>query len=412
MNLLENIREGLRSVRANGLRTVLTAAIIAIGISSLVGILTAIEGIQGSVNDSFAGLGANTFDIRGPQQFRRRRGGLSDQQVPPIDFRQAVAYKQRFGTQATISLSTSVTGTAQVKYESKKSNPNVSVTGIDENHFAIKALRIQSGRNVTPNDLLYATNVAVLGSEVVSTLFQGRNPIGSAITVLGQKFQVVGVLEKKGNSNGGGDDRQVFLPLETAKRLAGNRKLTFDITTSAPDLGDIEVVMGEARGTMRLIRGDRIGRPDSFEMERADAVLEEFDAITGYLRLGGFGIGFITLLGASIALMNIMMVSVTERTQEIGIRKSLGATPRRIREQFLIEAIVICLLGGLGGIVLALGIGNGISQLITQGDGSFVVPWLWMSLGLLICVIVGILSGFYPAFKASKLDPIESLRYE
>lgn len=412
MNLLENIREGLRSVRANGLRTVLTAAIIAIGISSLVGILTAIDGIQGSVNDSFAGLGANTFDITGPQEFRRRRRGMAEQQVPPIEFRQAVAYKQRFGTQATVSLSTSVTGTGQIKYESKKSNPNVSVRGIDENYFPIKALKLQSGRTVTPNDLRYATNVAVVGAELVATLFAGKEPIGKQITALGQKFLVVGVLEKKGNSNGGGDDRQVFLPLETAKRLAGTRRLTYDITTSAPDLGDIETVMEEARGTMRLIRGDRIGRPDSFEMERADAVLEEFGNITGYLRLGGFGIGFITLLGASIALMNIMMVSVTERTQEIGIRKSLGATPKRIREQFLIEAIVICLLGGVAGIVLALGIGNGISQLITAGTGSFVIPWLWMGLGLLICVLVGVLSGFYPAFKASKLDPIESLRYE
>lgn len=413
MNLLENFREGWRSIRSNSLRAILTALIIAIGITSLVGILTAIDGIQGSVESSFAGLGANSFDIRSPQMYRRRRSGQSDRQVRSIEFREAVTYKERFGRQAIISLSTDVTGSAQVKYGSKKTNPNITVRGGDENYLTIKGYKLASGRDITTNDLLYSTGVAILGNELAKTLFGNTPPVGKILSALGQQIQVIGVLESKGSMSGGGDDRILLLPLETGKRLAGpTRKLTFDITTAVPNVTNMDEVVEEARGVMRLVRQDRIGMPDTFEIERADAVLAEMDEITGVLRLGGFGIGFITLLGASIALMNIMLVSVTERTREIGIRKSLGATPQRIREQFLIEAVVICLMGGVGGLVLGIGIGNLLSGLITKGAGGFVVPWLWMALGILVCVTVGILSGVYPAIRASKLDPIEALRYE
>ena len=169
--------------------------------------------------------------------------------------------------------------------------------------------------------------------------------------------------------------------------------------------------MEEARGIMRRVRNDRIGAKDSFEIESADAIAKDFEEVSGYLRMGGFGIGIITLLGAAIALMNIMLVSVTERTREIGIRKSLGATPRLIRLQFLIEAIVVCILGGIGGLILGIAIGNLIAGLISE-NASFIVPWFWMLIGIFVCVIVGIISGIYPAIKASRLDPIEALRYE
>lgn len=412
MNLIENIREGLRSIAGNRLRTVLTSLIIAIGITSLVGILTAIDGIQNSVNSSFAGLGANTFSIVARQD-AFRRGGRVQKQDEPIDYFDAVQFKRRFPYGATIAVSTVVAGAAQAKFGSRKTNPNVQLTGGDDAYLAVKGFTLQSGRNLTQNDLTYALNVAIIGSEIANTLFERKlNPLNQVIRVSGVQYKIIGVLAKKGGFSGGGDDRIVLIPLDNARALAGTQKLSFDITASVPTVADQDEAVGEAQGVMRLVRRDLLGQPDSFEIERADDLAKETENITGYLRIGGFGIGFITLLGAAIALLNIMLVSVTERTREIGIRKSLGATPQRIREQFLIEAIVICILGGIGGVVLGLGVGNLIATLISQGEGGFVVPWAWMILGLVVCVVVGLFAGIYPAVRASKLDPIDALRYE
>jgi putative ABC transport system permease protein len=412
MNLLENIREGLRSIASNRLRTILTSLIIAIGITSLVGILTAIDGLQSSVDSSFAGLGANTFSIVARQD-AFRRGGRVQKQDKPIDYFDAINFKRRFPYGATIAISTVVSGAAQAKFASKKTNPNVQLVGGDDAFLGVKAFTLQSGRNFSQNDLTHSLNVAIIGIEVANTLFEKKvNPIGQVIRVLGSQYKIIGLLDKKGGFSGGGDDRIILIPLDNARALAGTRKLSFDITASVPSVSSQDEAVGEARGTMRLVRHDQLGQLDSFDIERADDLAKETENITGYLRIGGFGIGFITLLGAAIALLNIMLVSVTERTREIGIRKSLGATPKRIREQFLIEAIVICILGGIGGIVLGLGIGNLIAGIVSQGKGTFIVPWAWMGLGILVCVSVGLFAGIYPAVRASKLDPIDALRYE
>jgi len=202
-----------------------------------------------------------------------------------------------------------------------------------------------------------------------------------------------------------------LIPLEVARNYDQNGKFSFDITTSVPDAVDLEYTLAEASSVMRQVRRDKITDEDSFKIERSDALLNDLNEVTGYLRIGGFAISLITLIGASIALMNIMMVSVTERTREIGIRKALGASPRKIRFQFLMEAIVICLIGGLAGVILGISAGNLVSYFMTSG-GAFVVPWNWIILGLMVTIIVGLISGYYPAFKASKFDPIEALRYE
>lgn len=414
MNIRENVDEGLRSIQSNLLRTVLTAMIIAIGITSLVGILTAIEGIQNSVNSSFADLGANTFTVENYVDEGFRRGGRRGKVYSVINYQEASDFSRRFRSEfgGTVSLSSNIGGAVQVNYLSKKTNPNINVTGADEPFLAIKGYKVGFGRNLSKNDLENSLNVAVLGQEVATTLFGNIDPINKEITFMGSRYKVIGVLAKKGSMGGGTDsDRIIVIPLDNARGLAANRSLNYDITASAPNVSDSESLMEEARGLMRRIRGDELGKEDSFVIERADAAAKNFEEVSGYLRIGGFGIGIITLLGASIALMNIMLVSVTERTREIGIRKSLGATPRVIRFQFLIEAIVVCILGGLLGLVLGIIIGNVISGLISE-NSSFVVPWLWMAMGIIVCVVVGVLSGIYPAIKASKLDPIEALRYE
>jgi putative ABC transport system permease protein len=205
-------------------------------------------------------------------------------------------------------------------------------------------------------------------------------------------------------------DRQILIPIENGSRLDTRGSFNYQITGVASGPERLDYQMGQATGIMRKIRQDRVTLEDSFDLTKSQSVAESLEEVAGYLRIGGFGIGFITLLGASIGLMNIMLVSVTERTREIGIRKALGATPLRIRQQFLIEAILICVVGGFFGLVLGILIGNVIANFI--GPGGFLIPWLWMFVSFVICVAVGLLSGFFPAYKASKLDPIESLRYE
>jgi putative ABC transport system permease protein len=412
MNIKENIAEGLRSIKGNLLRTILTALIISLGITSLVGILTAIDGIQSSVDNSFSGLGANSFDIRNRPAMQVRREGQREKRFKNIDYRQASRYKIMFSSKGKVSLKTNVTNNAIGKYESKKTNPNVRLLGIDDNFIELKGYKIAEGRNFSNNEFTNAINVCFLGVDVIDQLFEKTNPLNREIIVSGIKLKVIGVLAKKGNMMGGGDDRVIMVPLETGRKIAIGKNLTFDITTSSTKVANIDDFMEEARGVMRKVRMDPIGMEDSFSIDRSDSIAKSFESITSSLQLGGFVIGFITLLGAAIALMNIMMVSVTERTREIGIRKSLGATPSRILQQFLIEAIVICLLGGIGGIVLAIPIGNLIAQGISSGNASFIIPWLWMMVGIIICVLVGLFSGIYPAFKASKMDPVEALRYE
>lgn len=412
MNIRENVYEGLRSIQGNLLRTVLTALIISLGITALVGILTAIDGIQSSVNNSFSGLGANSFDIRNRPMMQVRMGGQQEKRFKNIDFRQAIAYKAQFEQKGKVSLKTNVNFNSIAKFESKKTNPNVRLMGVDNHFMELKGYRVGLGRNFNKNEFENAVNVCVLGVDIVDQLFEKQDPINKEITVGGNKLKVIGLLDKKGNMMGGGDDRVIMVPLETGRKMAVGRNLTYDITTSALNASNLDDFMEEARGIMRKVRKDPLGQEDSFSLDRSDSIAKSFESITSSLRVGGFVIGFITLLGAAIALMNIMMVSVTERTREIGIRKSLGATPNKILFQFLIEAIVICILGGLGGILLAIPIGNLIAQGISSGAASFIIPWAWMTLGIIVCILVGLFSGIYPAMKASRMDPVESLRYE
>ncbi|NVO32583.1 ABC transporter permease [Hymenobacter lapidiphilus] len=412
MHLLENIKEAFRSIGSNLLRTILTALIVSIGIMSLVGILTAIDAIKASLNSTFASLGANSFEIKAKGYNNRgRRGGVQAKTYPAIDYLQARQYKQQLGDEAKVGISAFVAGATEVKANGEKTNPNMQVVAGDENYLLIQSYGLKAGRGFSPTELDNGANVVIVGSEIKDKLFPAQSPVGKYVYMLGRRFQVVGELEKSGSSmGGGGADRLMLVPLETGNQLPRQRALTYDVKTATTDASQLNYLTGEATGIMRAVRHDELGQPDSFEVERSDSLAGKLDALSGNLRIGGFLVGFITLLGASIALMNIMMVSVTERTREIGVRKAMGATALLIRQQFLIEAIVICVLGGSLGILLGVGIGNAVALLV--GSGGFIIPWLWMSVGLAICVTVGLASGYYPASKAAALDPIESLRFE
>lgn len=415
MDLFENIRESIRAIKNNLLRTILTGLIISIGIMSLVGILTAVDGMKHSLNQTFSSLGANSFDIRKKFNSGNGSGGQSrtEKVYPNITYDQAVKYKELMGAKAQVGISANVSGATVVKSATDKTNPNINVIGGDEFYLSGQNLNLERGRSFSSYELEFGSNVAIIGKEISAKLFPKTDPINQYITFLGRRFKIVGELEKRGSSMGGsGGDRMILIPLETGRQIpqAGTGTLTYNIKTSISRPEELTYVMGEATGVMRNVRQDRLGQDESFEIRRSDSLIQSLNEISGYLKVGGFVIGFITLLGASVGLMNIMMVSVNERTREIGVRKALGATAQQIQQQFLIEAIVICILGGIVGIFLGILMGNGIASLI--GEGGFIVPWIWVFVGLTICVVVGVLSGFYPARRASKLDPIESLRYE
>ena len=415
MSYLENIREALRSISGNLLRTVLTALIVSIGLMALVGILTAIDAMRSSLGDTFASLGANAFEIKAKGYGNRfRRGGVQGKQYPALSYLQATLYKKELvrrepGT--VVGLSAFISGATEIKANGQKTNPNMQVVAGDENYLRIQSYALTQGRTFSPAELNTGANVAIIGAEMKDKLFPQVTPVGKYVYALGQRFQVVGQLEKSGSTMGGsGADRLLLVPLETGNQLPRQGALTYDVKTATPSAASLSFLQGQATGVMRAVRNDRLGQEDSFELESPESLTGTLDALTGKMQVAGGIIAFLALLGASIALMNIMLVSVTERTREIGIRKALGATARQIRLQFLLEAIVICVMGGTLGILLGIGAGNAVAVL--AGSKSFLVPWGWVGVGLTICITVGLLAGSYPAGKAAALDPIDSLRYE
>ncbi|HTX87910.1 MAG TPA: ABC transporter permease [Bacteroidales bacterium] len=409
--VFENIRISLHSIRSHMLRTVLTILIIAFGIMALVGILTSTDSIKHSLTQNFSMMGSNTFTIRN----RSMQVHIGDQSnklrlYEPITYEQATSFKQQFDFPAVTSLFLFASFNATLKYGSKKTNPNVRVMGTDEDYLVTAGQELDRGRNFTPDEVFYGTSVCILGSEAVNDLFKNNeDPVGKVISIGPGKYRVIGILKSKGSSMGFSGDRGAQIPLNNVRVYFSRPRMSFSINVMAkrPDLMDPAV--GEATGLMRSIRTDPVGADNSFEITKSDEIAKMLIENIKYVTIAATIIGLITLVGAAIGLMNIMLVSVTERTREIGIRKAIGATRRLIRNQFLTEAIVIGQLGGALGIILGILIGNILSLLM---HSSFIVPWLWILTGVLLCFVVALISGILPAQKAANLDPIESLRYE
>ncbi len=408
--VIENIKISIESIKSHIVRTILTVLIIAIGIMALVGILTAIDSIKYFLNENFTLMGANTFTIRN-RELVVRIGDNRNQakRYSPITYDEAMSFKEEFEFPAFTTVYVWATGTATLKYESEKTNPNTRVIGTDENYLITSGLEIGKGRNFTQNEVYYGSNVVIIGSELVRKLFKNKDPVGKIISIGPGKYRVIGVLKEKGSSIGFSGDRNCLLPLTNVRQYFARPNMTYTINVMTKKPEQLEPAIGEATGLFRIIRKDRIGDEDTFGISKSDNIAKMLIDNIKYITFAATIIGLITLFGAAIGLMNIMLVSVTERTREIGIRKAIGATRQTIRNQFLVEAIVIGQLGGLLGIVLGILIGNVVSMII---GSSFIIPWLWIFLGVALCFVVALLSGFLPATKASKLDPIESLRYE
>ncbi len=411
MGLMENIRIALRSVRSNLLRTILTLFIIAIGIMSLIAILTAIDSVAATISKDFSSIGANSFDIVRSGQNGGRRGGRNRKMGPHITYRQAAAFKNKFSFPCTMSLSFVGTGLGTVKFEEEKSNPNVRVIGVDENYLSLEGYEIEVGRYITRSESENGRNIAIIGQDIVDAVFDKKadKALGKMISVGSLKYKVVGVLKKKGSGFDNSGDRVVLIPLINAKIVYGIKNRSYNIKISTKDAQDLDAAIAEATPVFRNIRRLKLSEEDNFETSKSDGLIEVLEEQQGYLRVAAIIIGLITLLGASVGLMNIMLVSVTERTREIGVRKALGATSKNILTQFLIEAIVICQLGGFFGVIFGILAGNGVAS---AAEGTFIIPWGWVTLAFIICLVVGLASGIYPALKASRLDPIEALRYE
>lgn len=405
--LKENIRLALGSIRKNLLRSVLTILIIAFGITALVGILTSIESIKQTLRSEFSQMGANTFTIRDRSMFVF--GSIEQRRASPITFRQAIDFKNRFQHNSIISVYVDGGHMNIVRHKQNETNPNIAMVGCDDNYFLTTGYNIDQGRVFSAMEIEAGANVAIIGGGLADQIFTDEDRhVNSTISVGNLKYRVVGILQKKGSSMGFSEDNNIFVPLNNIRRyLSGNNSYHINVMTD--DAVSLSGTISEATSLFRNIRRLDPAEENNFSIVQSDNLSQIlFDNIST-VTLAATLIGLITLFGAAIGLMNIMLVSVKERTREIGIRKSVGATKLMIRNQFLTEAIVIGLIGGLTGIFGGILVGN-IVTLIT--GGKFLIPWGWILLGIVLCIGTGLISGLYPAGKASELDPVESLRYE
>ena len=407
----ENIRIAFGSIKTQLLRTILTVLIIAIGITALVGILTVVTALENTVSTNFASMGANTFNINQYENNLKSRGGNKREIVNPIiSYPEAVAFKNKYKYPfSETSLSFTATTTAEVKYLDKKTDPEITVVGVDEHFISNSGLEISSGRSFNQFDIENNTYSCIVGSDFEKGLLKDVNPIDKIISIRGARFKVIGVLKEKGSTFGHSQDLRVLIPIQVARSLFTAPKINYTMSVMVSKKELLDEAVDNATSTMRRVRKLSPVRDNNFGIGRSDDLINRILGITKYLGWAAWLISIITILGSSIALMNIMIVSVTERTREIGVRKALGATKATISVQFFIETLLIGQIGGLVGIVLGILVGSAFAAIM---NFAFVIPWMAIFAAFATSFMVAIVSGLYPAIKASQLDPIEALRYE
>ena len=408
----ENIKIAFGSIRTQLLRTSLTIIIIAIGITALVSILTVVSCLENELNSNFAAMGSNTFSINQYEFKNRNQGGGDVEKINPIiSYPEARQYKEKYNYPFTqTSISFTATSGAEVKYENEKTDPEINVLGVDENFTLNSGLEVVQGRTLNSFDVSNNAYVCIVGNDFASKgLLKDVNPIDKIIAIRGAKFKVIGVLKGKGSTFGKSQDLRVLIPIQVARSLFSAPNINYTVSSMVNKKELLEGAVDDATVTMRLIRKLNPVEEQNFAISRSDDLVNKISSITGVLGISAWVIGIITVLGSSIALMNIMIVSVTERTREIGVRKSLGATQKTIAWQFFMETLLIGQMGGFLGIILGVLAGYGLSSL---AHFAFTIPWMAIFSAVITSFIVALVSGLYPAIKASKLDPIEALRYE
>ncbi|HAB18202.1 MAG TPA: ABC transporter permease [Verrucomicrobiota bacterium] len=408
--LREAFSMALTAIGAHKLRSSLTLLGILIGVFSIIVVATAIRALQGNIEREMTQLGSHTFQV---QRFPAIQvdDDLESEEIYMRRKRFYLPTAQQLQERATLAKHVGVTSEVDMGEVSSlfaKTAPNVSFRGMSEAAFETRNLVVAEGRALTSADVDGSRRVAVLGADLATKLFPFASALGNWVQFRGIKYTVVGVLEAKGSIFGQSQDSFLAVPITTVLDQYG-RQTSLQIQVQSPDQASYEDVMEQARGVLRTIRKTPPGEPDDFEIVSNDSLISQFRSITGAVRAGAAIISSIALVAAGIGIMNIMLVSVTERTREIGIRRAVGAKKRNIMTQFILEAIVLCEIGGVLGVILGIGLGNVVAAMLKTPP---VLPWDWAVTGLVVCSLVGIIFGTYPAWKAANLDPIESLRYE
>ena len=411
MRFREVLTMAMSSLGANKLRTALTMVGITIGVFSVISVMTAIGALQGSIESGINILGANIFQFaKYPINFNA--GGKNQEKYANrhnITYREALRYSEIMEGIASAVCLKSFDDGKQAVYNGIKTTPSITIAGTNKNFTIANAYPVGYGRNITDEDVEFARSVLVIGKKIEKRLFPHESPIGKVIKLSGHTYTIIGVFEEKGSAFGQSQDDIAIMPLTRFFEDFGSVKRTVNIATQAVSQQLYNRTFDRAVGAMRTARGLRADQPNDFEVYTNDSLKSAFVSVAGVVSIGAFVISFIALIAAGIGIMNIMLVSVTERTKEIGVRKSIGARSRDILRQFLAEAVFISEAGGIIGIVLGV-VGGDLLALALKVDVIF--PWGWAIAGLVVCSAIGIGFGFYPAYRAAALDPIEALRYE
>jgi putative ABC transport system permease protein len=410
MNSTQLLLLALQSLKTNRLRTLLTVLGVVVGIFSIIVVMTIVTMLQNTINEGFQFLSKNTFQI---QKWPAIQTGGHEEHMKYRN-RKDITLEDFYRFESMMKNAKSV-GAYQItegkvmQYANRETNPNTAIVGVTEEVYPSLNLEIEEGREFRSNDIEYSNYVCVLGNYIVDKILYDVDPVGQIVRVDGHPMRVIGTLKKKPDFFGQTVDNYVVIPITTFQSIYGKKSATVDITVIANSQSDYQKTIETAIGYMRLVRKIEAGKENDFEIFSNDSLIDQVNDITGPIKIGALAVSLVALLAAGIGIMNIMLVSVTERTREIGIRKAIGARRSSILIQFLFEAIILCLIGGVTGILIGIGIGNFAGSFL---NAQTAVPIDWIIIGISMCFIVGVIFGTYPAYKAANLDPIEALRYE